>query len=164
MKILILRKADYSTWKVKIIIFLESIDCDYLDIINDGPPYPEKVVPLTTIVPEHYVRKERSKWSIEDKVVMLKDAKTVKEIWDALETQCQGTLAIKKNRRVVLIQEYEQFEAKSDEALTDTYDRFITLLNDLSLTGNEYDREDSNTKFLRALLEEWDTQTSIIKH
>ena len=27
-----------------------------------------------------------------------------------------------------------------------------------------YDREDSNTKFLRALNEEWETQTSIIWH
>ncbi|XP_074377442.1 uncharacterized protein LOC141718961 [Apium graveolens] len=83
--------------------------------------------------------------------------KTVKDIWDALKTQCQGTLAIKKNRRVILIQAYELFKAKFDESLTETYDRFLTLLNDLSLTGKEYDKEDSNTKFLRALPEEWDT-------
>ncbi|KAK1369756.1 hypothetical protein POM88_035848 [Heracleum sosnowskyi] len=44
------------------------------------------------------------------------------------------------------------------------YDRFLTLLNNLSLVGKEYVAEDSNTKFLRALPEEWDTQTSIIRH
>ena len=90
--------------------------------------------------------------------------KTAKEIWDALETQCQGTMAIKKKRRAVLIQEYKHFEAKPDESLTDIYDRFLTLLNNLSLVGNVYDREDSNTRFLRALNEEWETQTSIIRH
>ncbi|KAK1394102.1 hypothetical protein POM88_013158 [Heracleum sosnowskyi] len=90
--------------------------------------------------------------------------KSAKEIWDTLETQCQGSASVKKNRRALLIQEYEQFDAKPDESLTDLYDRFLTLLNSLSLVDKEYETEDSNTKFLRALPEEWDTQTSIIRH
>ncbi|XP_074337154.1 uncharacterized protein LOC141674326 [Apium graveolens] len=160
---------------MKMLMFLESIDDSYIDIINDGPPYPEKVVPMTPTVPEHYIRKEKSEWSDVEKAAMLKDTKvrnilhisldnvmsnrviackTSNAIWDALETQCQGTLEIKKNRRVVLIHEYEKFEAKSDETTTDTYDRFLTLLNDLSLVGKEYDKKDSNTKFLRALPDE----------
>ncbi|KAL8134022.1 hypothetical protein AgCh_009193 [Apium graveolens] len=60
--------------------------------------------------------------------------KTEKDTWDALKIQCQGTINIKKNRRADLIQEYEQFEAKSDESLTNTYDIFLTLLDDSSLT------------------------------
>ena len=90
--------------------------------------------------------------------------KTAKEIWDALEVQFQGTKAIKKNRRALLIQEYEQFEAKADESLTEVYDRFLSLLNELSLVGKVYDYVDSNTKFLRALSKDWDTKTSIIRH
>ena len=90
--------------------------------------------------------------------------KTTKEIWDALETQCQGTKEIKKNRRAILIQDYEYFEAKTDETLTDIYDRFLTLLNELILVGHTYLIEDSNTKFMRALPESWDTQTSIIRY
>ena len=53
---------------------------------------------------------------------------------------------------------------KTDESLTEVYDRFLSLLNELSLVGKVYDNEDSNTKFLRALTEDWDTQTSIIRH
>ncbi|XP_074351415.1 uncharacterized protein LOC141690521 [Apium graveolens] len=125
---------------------------------------------LSADAPEHYVIKEKLKWLDAEKVAMLKDAKvrnimhnsldnvmsnrvisckTAKEIWDALKTQCM--MAIKKNRRVVLVQEYEQFDAKVDESITDTYDRFLTLLNDLSLVEKEFEREYSNTKFLRAL-------------
>ena len=81
-------------------------------------------------------------------------SKTGKEIRDTLETQCQGTEAIKKNRRALLIQEYEQFEAIRDESLTNVYDRFLTLLNNMSLVGKVYDKEDSNTKFLRSLSED----------
>ena len=43
--------------------------------------------------------------------------KITKEIRDALEIQCQGTKEIKKNRRAILIQEYEYFEAKFDDFL-----------------------------------------------
>ena len=46
--------------------------------------------------------------------------------------------------------------------LTNVYDRFLSLLNELDLVGQTYLNEYSNTKFLRALPEEWDVQTSII--
>ena len=81
-----------------------------------------------------------------------------------METQCQGTKAIKKNRRGLLIQAYEQFDYRNNESLTEIYDRFLALLNELSLVGKEYEAEDSNTKFLLALPEEWDLQTTVIRH
>ena len=171
------------------LIYLEATDPDYIDRINDGPHEPRKLVPTTVVdgvtVPEHYVAKDKLEWTPEEKTDVLKDAKvknilhnsldevlsnivitckTTKEICDALEVQCQGTKAIKKNRRALLIQEYEQFEAKADESLTEVYNRFLSLLNELSMVGKVYDYEDSNTKFLRALTEDWDTQTSIIRH
>ena len=189
IRIPVLKKSDYSTWKVKMLMFLEATDADYIDRINDGPHEPIKLVPAAVVdgvtVPEHYVAKDKFEWTSEEKADVLKDAKvknilhnsldevlsnrvitckTAKEIWDALEVQCQGTKAIKKNIRALLIQEYEHFEAKADESLTEVYDRFLSLLNELSLVGKVYDYEYSNTKFLRALSEDWDTQTSIIRH
>ena len=150
-------------------------DPDYIDRINDGPYLPRKIVPQTATEPEHFIIKEKSEWSPEEKIEAIKDVKvktilhnsldhvmsnrviacrTSKEIWDALEIQCQGTKEIKKNRRAILIQEYEYFEAKSDESLTDVYDRFLTLLNELTLVGQMHPNEFSNTKFLRSLPEE----------
>ena len=73
-------------------------------------------------------------------------------------------MAIKKNIRIVFVQEYEKFNAKADESITHIYDRFLTLLNDLLLVVKDYGREDSNSKFQRALPEDWDTQASIIRH
>ena len=89
--------------------------------------------------------------------------KTAKEIWDALEIRCQGTKAIKKNRRTILTQEYEHFDSRTDETMTDTYDRFVKLLNDLSLVDKEYDMKDTNLKFLLALPEKWDLKTTTIR-
>ncbi|KAK1388182.1 hypothetical protein POM88_016360 [Heracleum sosnowskyi] len=143
MKIPILKKSEYPTWKVKMLMYL-AMDPDYLDRIRDGPYIPTRIIERTETVPEHYVVKAKSEWTPEE--------------------TAHGSASVKKNRRALLIQEYEQFDARPDESLTDLYDRFMTLLNNLSLVGKEYVSEDSNTKFLRALPEEWDTQTSIIRH
>ena len=102
-------------------MFLEATDPDFLDRINDGPHEPKKLVPAAVVdgvtIPEHYVAKDEFEWTSEEKTDVLKDAKvknilhnsldevlsnrvitckTAKEIWDALEVQCQGTKAIKK--------------------------------------------------------------------
>ena len=83
-------------------------------------------------------------------------SKTAKEIWDALKVRCQGTKAIKKNKKTILTQQYEHSNLKPDRSLTYLYDRFLKLLIDLSLFDKDYDLEDSNLKFLLALLEKWD--------
>ena len=188
IRIFMLNKAEYPIWNVKMMMFLEATDCDYLDRIHDGPFFPRQLIPTTLVggvnQPKHYVVKDKSEWTKEEKTEVLKNAKvrnilynaldvvmsnrvitskTTKEIWDALEVQCQETKEIKKNRRFVLTQEYEYFEAKANESLTEIYDRFLTLVNELALVGKEYSNEDSNTKFMRALPEEWDLKTTIIR-
>ena len=54
-------------------------------------------------------------------------------------------------------------KSKANEPLIEIYDRFLTLLNELALVGKENSNEDSNTKFMRALPEEWDLKTKIIR-
>ncbi|KAL8156038.1 hypothetical protein AgCh_001204 [Apium graveolens] len=130
------------------------------------------------------VPKEKSDYTAEDIASIAKDAKvrhllhsaidnvmsnrvinckTAKEIWDALEIRCQGTDTIKKNMKTILTQEYEHFNSKANVSLTDLYDRFVKLLNDLSLVNKEYDLEDSNLKFLLALPECWDLKATTIR-
>ncbi|KAL8110327.1 hypothetical protein AgCh_026159 [Apium graveolens] len=69
----------------------------------------------------------------------------------------------KKNRRIVLTQEYEHFDSRDNESLTEIYDRFQKLLNDLSLVNKEYNLGDSNLKFLLALPEKWDFKVTSIR-
>ena len=149
-----LKPSKYSIWKVKMAMFLEATDPEYLNRIYEGPHMPTKlsvevVGQLTKSVP-----KEKSDYTAEDILSIPKDTKVryllhsaidnvmsnwvinckiAKEIWDALETRCRGTDSIKKNRKTILTQEYEHFDSKPDESLTDLYDRFVKLLNDLSL-------------------------------
>ena len=64
IKIPILKKSKYLTWKVKMMMFLEATDFDYLDRIHDGPYVPTKLVPQIITdgktVPEHYVVKDKA--------------------------------------------------------------------------------------------------------
>lgn len=80
-----------------------------------------------------------------------------------LKVRCQGTKVIQKNRRTILIQEYENLDSKADESLTEIYDRFMTLLNDLPLVGKKYENEDSNFKLNMALPEKWGLKTTNIR-
>ncbi|KAL8135314.1 hypothetical protein AgCh_010107 [Apium graveolens] len=134
--------------------------------INEGPYKPTKLSVAVADQPAKSIPKEKGDYTAEDISSIAKDArvkhllhsaidnvmsnrvincKTAKEIWDALETRCQGTDAIKKNRRTILTQE------------------FVKLLNDLSLVDKEYDLENSNLKFFLALTENWDLKSTTIR-
>lgn len=147
------------------LMYLEAVDFDYPDIINDGPPVSTKLVVITATLPEYYIIKEMKEQSLEEKVAMLKDVKVrnifhnsldslmsnrvitckpVKEIWYVLKTQCQEIMTINKNMRTVLIQEYKHFEVKTNESFTYTYDKFVTLLNNPSLVEKVYEIVDGN--------------------
>ncbi|KAL8115181.1 hypothetical protein AgCh_021856 [Apium graveolens] len=184
IRVPILRPSEYPIWKVRMTMFLEATDPEYLDRIKEGPHKPTKLVVAVAGEAAMTVPKEKSDYTAEDIASIAKDAKvryllhsaidnvmsnrvinckTAKEIWDALETRCQGTDTIKKNRKTILTQEYEHFDSKTNESLNDLYDRFVKLLNDLSLVDKEYDLEDSNLKFLLALPECWDLKATTIR-
>ncbi|KAL8148867.1 hypothetical protein AgCh_006027 [Apium graveolens] len=145
----ILRASEYPIWKVKMTMFLEATDPEYLDRINDGPYKPTKLSVAVVDQPTKMIPKEKCDYTTEDISSIAKDAR--------------GTEAIKKNRKTILTQEYEQFDSKADESLTDLYDRFAKLLNNLSLVDKEYDLEDSNLKFLLAIPENWDLKSTTIR-
>ena len=44
-KILVLKKTEYLTWRVKMLMYLEASDPHYIDRINEGPYLPRKIVP-----------------------------------------------------------------------------------------------------------------------
>ena len=90
-------------------------------------------------------------------------AKLPREVWNRLQVHCEGTKPVKKTMKSLLIQEYEYFEAKSGETLTETYDRFTKLLNDMAMHDKYYDNEDVNTKFIRSLPEMYNEKTTTIR-
>ncbi|KAK1378640.1 hypothetical protein POM88_025384 [Heracleum sosnowskyi] len=164
IRVPILRPAEYPVWKVKLTMFLEATDPEYLDRYYDGPHKPTK---LNTLVPgeeQKTIPKEKKDYTPEDISSIAKDAKvrhllhsaldnvmsnrvigckTAKEIWDALEVRCKGTSAIKKNRKTILTHEYEHFDSRPGESLTETYDRWdlkaTTIRDNYELADTDLD-------------------------
>ncbi|XP_063948076.1 uncharacterized protein LOC135152172 [Daucus carota subsp. sativus] len=52
---------------------------------------------------------------------------------------------------------------RTGESLSDQYDKLVKLLNGLSMVDKEYDPEDSNLKFILALLGKWDVKATTIR-
>ena len=84
-------------------------------------------------------------------------------MWDKLKVQCEGTKHVKKNLMALLIQRYDYFEDKSSQSITETYDRFTKLINEMTMHGKYYDFEDMNAKFMKSLLEFFSEKISAIK-
>ena len=170
--------------------FLIGLDSSLLETIQDGPHVPMVLIPTTSTsegtpsTPERYMKKDKDLWSEEDKKKVALDGKarsilimslpddiyhsvincsSAKEMWDTLVILFEGTYEVKRNRRSLLIQQYEMFTSKAGESINETYDRFNCLINDLKSHGTEYDNEDVLIKFLRSLPSEWDGITIAIR-
>ncbi|KAL8099781.1 hypothetical protein AgCh_032151 [Apium graveolens] len=145
-------------------ICLEATDPEYLSRIYDGPHKPMKVAISLTGEPEKMIDKDMKEYTAEYISSIMKDAKVRHIMHNSLDSvKSQGTTAIKKNRSTILTQESEHFDSRYNESLTEIYDIFQKLLNDLSLVNKEYDLEDSNLKFLLALPEKWDFKVTSIR-
>ncbi|KAK1388711.1 hypothetical protein POM88_016889 [Heracleum sosnowskyi] len=109
---------------------------------------PTKLSPVVAGQEKKSVPKEKKDLTLEDISSIAKDAKvrhllhsaldnvmsnrvigckTAKEIWDALEVRCQGTSAIKNNRKTILTQEWDL----KATAIRDNYDLAETDLDEI---------------------------------
>ena len=183
VKIPVLDKDNYFHWKVKMRLHLNAIDEAYVDCIEKGPHIPMKAA--TGVGEEGMIPKPLKEQTLEDIEAVHKDKKamnilfngidqdmfdcvlnlsTSKEVWDTIQTICEGTEQVRENKMQLLIQQYEYFHYKSGEKLTDIYSRFQKLLNGLKLYGRVYEVKDSNLKFLRSLPKEWKPMTVSLRN
>ncbi|KAJ9542930.1 hypothetical protein OSB04_029436 [Centaurea solstitialis] len=80
---------------------------------------------------------------------------TGKEMWDQIEKQMLGTSVGTQMKITNIIKRYEQFKARDDEKLDDTYERFCNLLNELRKNGITKTKIENNVKFLTNLQPVW---------
>ena len=54
-----------------------------------------------------------------------------KDIWDKLQVAHEGTNQVKETRINILVHEYESFNMKDNESITDMFGRFQKIINSL---------------------------------
>ena len=135
-----------------------------MGILENGPFVPQKLIPESIIetgerIPQKFIPKDPSDFSDmeKDKValdtslqlivvesldtVMLNqviNCSSAKQIWDTIELLMEGTSEVKENRLDVLTSQYEAFKSLPGESITQIFEMYNKLLNDLNLHGKVY--------------------------
>ncbi|GKC74438.1 hypothetical protein Tco_1120321 [Tanacetum coccineum] len=78
-----------------------------------------------------------------------------------LDKRFGGNKESKKVQKIILKQQYENFNGNSSEGYDLIYDRLQKLISQLEIHGETISQEDLNLKLLRSLPSEWKTHTLI---
>ncbi|KAL2325000.1 hypothetical protein Fmac_024058 [Flemingia macrophylla] len=159
----------YHYWKSRIRIFIEAIDLNIWDAVENGP--------FISSLQEGNIIKEipRDQWSEDnrrkvqynlkakniitsalgiDEYFRVSNCKSAKEMWDILEVTHEGTSDVKRYRVNTLTHKYELFRKNQNESIQDMQKRFTHIVNHLASLGKIFPNEDLVNKVLRCLSRE----------
>jgi len=160
---------NYQFWKIRMKIFIESLDRGIWDAIVNGPFIPK------TVVDEVTIDKPCSEWSDYesmkaqfdcmakniitsalslDEFFRVSQCSSAKERWDILEVTHEGMSDVKK--------EYELFRMQARETIADVKKRFTHIVNHLIELGKTFDKEELNIKILKCLDRSWQPKVTAI--
>ncbi|KAI3681376.1 hypothetical protein L6452_36170 [Arctium lappa] len=80
---------------------------------------------------------------------------SAKQMWDQLEKMMLGSKIGNQLKISICLHSFEEFKGRTGETLEGTYDRFVTLLNELSKNKVNKSQIELNIKFLSILQPEW---------
>ena len=75
-----------------------------------------------------------------------------KEVWDKLQVTHEGTNRVKKTKIIMITHEYELFSMKPEKTITNMYNRFTTIVNNLKGLGKTYGNKKLVKKIWNSLL------------
>ena len=67
-------------------------------------------------------------------------------MWDAVEALMEGSEEVRENMYYLLIAKYEAFKAIPGENISQIYERFMLVLNELTLHEKTYPQKEINRK------------------
>jgi hypothetical protein len=170
--------SDYSYWKTRMSIFLQSIDYDLWNIVSEGPFVPTKIVngESKPKEPREYNDDDRKKMSLNAKAInmlycaldrnefnRISTLSSAQEIWHTLEVTHEGTSQVKESKISMLVHSYELFKMKSDESISEMFTRFTDIINSLKSLGKSYSNVEMVRKILRCLPKSWEPKVTAIQ-
>lgn len=170
--------SDYSYWKTRMNIFLQSIDYDLWYIVLEGPFVPTKIVDGISHPkePKEYNEDDKKKLSLNAKAInmlycaldknefnRISTCSSAKEIWHKLEVTHEGTSQVKESKICMLVHNYELFKMKSDESISEMFTRFTDIINGLKSLGKSYSNVEMVRKILMCLPKSWAPKVTAIQ-
>ncbi|XP_017246071.1 uncharacterized protein LOC108217700 [Daucus carota subsp. sativus] len=165
-------RDDYNMWKKKMVLFIKAANPAYMKILESGPYVPKKTIPgiavtsTSSSVPEVEVPKDPFEYTDKEKEAVQLDAnlqliifdsmdydmshqlmncKSAKHMWDTMELIMAGS---QENQLDILTSRYEAFKYLPGESITQVFERYNRLLNELSAQGKKYPLRETNWKFM----------------
>ncbi|KAL8100286.1 hypothetical protein AgCh_032511 [Apium graveolens] len=77
--------------------------------------------------------------------------KNSKHIWETIEVINEDTEEVRENKLEILTSEYEHFKSNPGEGITEVFERYNALINNLNINGKYYSFREVNKKFLLTL-------------
>ena len=178
-------EKNFLMWKSKAMIVLETLDYEMLDVVENGPIIP-MFQPMKDNVkdgepkekPSHeFDENDKRQYSLDvrgraaiinslpyDVYHLVQNCKTSKEIMDTLTVAYEGTEEVKSVNKNSLNRQYEHFFAKRGETLTQSFNRFNCLANDMRRLGIHKSKQTLVLKFLDSLNDEWEHHVDVLKN
>ena len=76
------------------------------------------------------------------------NCKTSKNMWETIEIICEGMEEVRENRLKILTSAYEAFKSNLGEGISELFERYNKLINDLNLHDKFYTKKEVNRKFM----------------
>ncbi|KAI3821526.1 hypothetical protein L1987_09094 [Smallanthus sonchifolius] len=168
----LLSLADYPNWKDRFDQFVSFTNTSlWIPILEgythltyswmDSDNVPKPVSALTTEEKLLFDHEKKAMTSISMSLPKeiyhsFKQFKSFKQLWEALQKRCEGSLDVKKSRKELLKKQFLVFKHFQNENLDDLATRFYHLLSELASAKVKYEPEEINDKFLEALPSKFD--------
>ena len=162
--------SNFPYWKCRMETYIKATDFTSWEIIQYGDK--ELALGDSPILTDEDKKKLELNHSAKNLILMsishsvfamISSCETAKDIWDKLCETYEGAAMIKDTRRGALMQDYELFRFKNGETISDGFDRFTLITNELALLGKRFDDSELVRKILRILPSTWDSKTNAIE-
>ncbi|KAH9672087.1 hypothetical protein KPL70_017595 [Citrus sinensis] len=170
---------DYPYWKTRMRIYLQALDYEIWEIVNDG-----HFMPLTKNEGGEDIPKpsrdwndfEKRKASLNSKTMnalfcaldkkefhIVSSCESANEIWHKLEVVYEGTNQVKESKISRYTRQYELFQMEQNENVYSMYTRFTDIVNTLGALGKTFSNSEKVKKIIRSLPKEWRQKRIVIE-
>ncbi|GAV71273.1 zf-CCHC domain-containing protein/DUF4219 domain-containing protein/UBN2 domain-containing protein [Cephalotus follicularis] len=168
---------NYSFWKTRMTIFLQSLDYQLWHIIINGPMMPTRTIGVVSLKLENEFNDNGFRiiqLNSKAKHVLfcavgpnefnhISSCDSAKEMWDLLEITYEGTNQVKESKISMLVHEYKLFLMHDHESISDMFTRFTKIINSLKNLGKSYPNQELVRKILRCLSKCWTPKVTVIE-
>ncbi|KAK1392926.1 hypothetical protein POM88_011982 [Heracleum sosnowskyi] len=177
VKIPMFSKEHYPMWKKKMLMFLQVANVKYLGVLKNGPKIPmivegeqiendvvTRAARMYPNDPKDYTPDEKEDSTLDACLQLILvdcldpimhnhvlNCATAKHIWDTIEIINEGTEEVRENKLEIHTSSYEHFRSNPGEGISEVFERYNKLINDLNLNGKYYTIKEINKKFLLTL-------------